>query len=774
MTNNTGSGIKSLEDSKLTFTSGNINVNNFAIYAENAEVNINGENANITVETTNANAQAIYLYEDTKFSMSAGNVLIKYGTEPANGAITGIYIAGSQGASARISGGKVIATSTMNTADAIVNAGGSDIVISGTAEITGSRSGIATVTSNTYGDVIVEGGVITGGEYGILNNATSAKVVLGKEGGAVVITTPIIVGEKLAIFNTKANNKLEIYDGILYSHGANIIYESMNNTDLSISASNTDLIYTELGRAEIVTEPKYSIATEDARVYNGVEYKAAYLKENKAPVLTELKDIVVENGETGTFEIIATGGQPDNYNYEWQVSTDGGRTWSTLKVGTGLGTNKYTTPTVSMSMDDFRYRCIVTNGKTKVTSNAAKLTVVDGSAIGDLRPVVRIVFTDGRVITHSGDDKFVKLSIITKSFAELQSLKVNGQEIFGLDAYDFTNGLMNVTKDSNSPIEIVKTLNGKDEVVEYTYTYNLRVNRNDIITVEAVDVNGRENKATQTVDLFYNLVVDYYKSNLTATNNNLTLTFYANKPVKPVSSITNSYMNGTYLDLISVDGKEYSYRYTLDLDNALQETEFIFEDEFRNEASVVVEEILRVHYSNVKFSEGTSAIEDLNVIDAYKMAQELESVVEANRNNELQTRYGLNSVQSDMFMSRARDVGAVDILSKATSAKSYDGALPKEIEATLAEESMHDYVESSSRTYIAAVAKDKSENELTKVNAKYVDVIEKDISMYKGINITGFAIDDTAPYVYTVNNSATNITATTVVEATFRATIVAK
>jgi len=158
------------------------------------------------------------------------------------------------------------------------------------------------------------------------------------------------------------------------------------------------------------------------------------------------------------------------------------------------------------------------------------------------------------------------------------------------------------------------------------------------------------------------------------------------------------------------------------------------------------------------------------------MAQELESVVESNRNNELQTRYGLNSVQSDMFMSRARDVGAVDILSRATSAKSYDGALPKEINAKLAKDSMHDYVESSdeTKTYIAAVANDEAENKLTKGNAKYVDVIEKDISLYKGINIEGFVIDDDNPYMYTVGNNATNIKETVVFKATFRATIVAK
>ena len=779
LSNQTGFGIKTMDDSTLTYTAGNISVDRNAIYAENATVTINGAGANVNANTSQTIATAVSLHKNTKFSMTNGNISIAYNTQPATGSLYGIFIDCESTEVTRISGGTITTTSTNLLADAVANAGNSKIYISGDARIEGSRSGIVLLDSDLYGDVTVESGKIIGGAYGILNMARSAKVILGTEGSGVSITSPVIVGEKVAIFNAKERDTLEFYDGVLYSHGNNIIYEDMDNTTLSIPNTNTELIYTADEREPITTEKNYSIFTDVNVDYNSSKYNVAYLKENKYPTLTGPDDQIVDVGEQAVFEVVATGGFPDVYDYEWQVSTDGGRTWTATTVGVGYNTSRYITPIVNVTMDGYMYRCIVTNAKGSVTSREATLLVVESDDILKQRPVARIVFANGRKIETEYRDgsevKVVNMKLIAKSTAELKSLKLNGEEILGHESYTLSGGMIEVTKDPLSPIHITKTIDSINEIVEYTYTYNLKIYNNGILTVDIIDVKDRDNTITQTVDLFYDLKVQYYLSKLTETNKNLVITFYANKPVKPTSSMVNSYINSTYLDLISLDGGEYSYRYHLELTNPLPETTFFFEDEVHNETFVKVDAIARVNYRDVKFNTGIVEIDDLTILNAYEMAQELEEIVEVNSNEEIQNRYGVNSVEVDMFMSRARDIGAVDILNNATSAKSYDGIFTADIDATVAsKDSAYDYVETSSNTYVAAAAKASAENDFTAQDKKYVDIIERTVELYKGMDLNGFRIDDMAPYMYKDGHGANNIAAVTIAKATFRATIIGK
>ena len=781
ITNTTGYAIKSFEDSTLTITAGNITTQSNAIYAENAIVNINGKNVNITASTASATGNAISLHGNTKFNMTAGNVSIEYTGTATNANINGIYNAGNASGEVNISDGTVTAESATTGAgavDAISNAGASDVIISGIAEISGSRSGITTTNTNTNGNIRLEGGTVSGGEFGILNNANGAKVILGKAGGGEPEETPKVVGEKVAIFNTKSNNTLEFYDGILYSHGANVIYESLNNTGLTIDSANTDYVYTEDGRADIVTESRYSITIKE----NVSTYTAAYLAQSIPPTLSTITNVEVEVGETGTFEITATSEQPDVYEYQWEISTDGGFTWSKVTNGTGGNTDRYTTPIANLTMDGYQYRCVVTNGNTSVTSNVARLIVKEIIDVGNLRPTARFVFPDGRVLVTEGtgddEERFVNVQLVVKSFAELSILNLNGVNLLSLGegtAYESTDGAMIIPNVTNTPIEIDREISGSSEIVEYTYTYNIRVYENTILTAKVVDSLGRDTTATQTIDIFYNLKVRCYITELSSTNKDVEVIFYANKPVKPTKSISNSYSNSVYLDLVSLDKKEYSYRYSLSLDEPLSTTVFWFEDSYKNQATATVDEILRVKYKEIKFSEGTLEIDDLTIVDAYRIAQNLENVTEVNSKEEIQSRYGLNSVQSDMFMSRARDIGAVDTLSGASTAKAYDGVFTEEIKATgVAEEPAHNFMASTGSLFIAAAARASDDNAFTDENPKYVDIISNDISLYKGMDISDFSIDDSAPYMYNTGSGVSNIDASTIVEAGFRATIIVK
>jgi hypothetical protein len=89
-------------------------------------------------------------------------------------------------------------------------------------------------------------------------------------------------------------------------------------------------------------------------------------------------DIMVLETETAKFSITASpiNGATSISNYQWQVSTDNGATFSNVASGTGGTTATYTTPVTTMAMNGYIYRCVVTdNLSVAYTSLPAKLTV---------------------------------------------------------------------------------------------------------------------------------------------------------------------------------------------------------------------------------------------------------------------------------------------------------------------------------------------------------------------------------------------------------------
>ena len=85
------------------------------------------------------------------------------------------------------------------------------------------------------------------------------------------------------------------------------------------------------------------------------------------------------SGQTATFSVVAI----PSTGYQWQVSTNGGSSWSDIASATSA---VYTTGTLSVSDSGNKYRVVVTNaeaGKTSssATSAAANLTVADSNSV---------------------------------------------------------------------------------------------------------------------------------------------------------------------------------------------------------------------------------------------------------------------------------------------------------------------------------------------------------------------------------------------------------
>jgi len=98
------------------------------------------------------------------------------------------------------------------------------------------------------------------------------------------------------------------------------------------------------------------------------------------PVIgTQPANASVCTGANHTFSVAATGA---NLSYQWQLSTDGGTIYNDIAGATASG---YTVTGVTLAMNNYRYRCIITGCPPSVTSNAGILTVASAPTV-DIPP----------------------------------------------------------------------------------------------------------------------------------------------------------------------------------------------------------------------------------------------------------------------------------------------------------------------------------------------------------------------------------------------------
>jgi len=81
----------------------------------------------------------------------------------------------------------------------------------------------------------------------------------------------------------------------------------------------------------------------------------------------------IQFGQTTQFTVAAALNGASSLSYQWQVSTNGGSSFSNLSSATSA---TYSTPTATVAMSGYSYRCVVKNNRdVSVTSNSATLTV---------------------------------------------------------------------------------------------------------------------------------------------------------------------------------------------------------------------------------------------------------------------------------------------------------------------------------------------------------------------------------------------------------------
>ena len=116
------------------------------------------------------------------------------------------------------------------------------------------------------------------------------------------------------------------------------------------------------------------------RVFNGSCWSTNAVSQsvtvvNSVAITTQPTNQSTTTGTTAIFTVVATNAA----SYQWQVSSNGGSSWSNI----GTSSNSYTTPVTSLGMNGYLYRVLVSGTAPcgTVTSSEATLTVTTGPCL---------------------------------------------------------------------------------------------------------------------------------------------------------------------------------------------------------------------------------------------------------------------------------------------------------------------------------------------------------------------------------------------------------
>ncbi|RYE19874.1 MAG: T9SS type A sorting domain-containing protein, partial [Sphingobacteriales bacterium] len=267
------------------------------------------------------------------------------------------------------------ATQTMNVA--IAGAAGPYTVVynDGTANqtITNYNSGdniqVAPTVSTTYTLVSVTSanGCQATGVSGSYSVNISAPPVIGTQPPATLSlcdgqggTLPVVIA---------GNNT---YQWQVSTDGGTTFTDVVDNTNYSGATTET-LTFANVPAA--FNNYVYQVIVTNACGSNVTSTTTTVTVTPPAVITTQPVDATACSGTDATFGVVATG---TGITYQWEVSTDGGATWSAI---TGAIGTSYTVANVNISQNGYLYRVLVATCGTPIASDAATLSVQESIVI---------------------------------------------------------------------------------------------------------------------------------------------------------------------------------------------------------------------------------------------------------------------------------------------------------------------------------------------------------------------------------------------------------
>ena len=248
---------------------------------------------------------------------------------------------------------------TNNTTSIGLAASGTGNIASFTAVNTGTTPVVATITvtpSYTNGGVTCTGTpIIFTITVNPLTSITSHPSSLSVCPGTNVSFTVIAGGVNLSY-----QWEISTDGGTTWNSISGAIFSNLNLTSVTTAMNNYRYRCIVTGLCGTITSNPATLT-----VYNPVT------------ITTQPANASVCAGANVTFNIVATG-SPTPLAYQWQVSTNGGTTYTNI---TGANFTSLTLTAVTTAMNANRYQCLVTGYCGTVTSNAAILTVNTSTAV---------------------------------------------------------------------------------------------------------------------------------------------------------------------------------------------------------------------------------------------------------------------------------------------------------------------------------------------------------------------------------------------------------
>ncbi|NDF03103.1 MAG: hypothetical protein EB067_06720, partial [Actinobacteria bacterium] len=259
------------------------------------------------------------------------------------------------------SGGTLIATVTDTYSTG-------SVIVSGLTSDTSYYVTVTALGSGNYSDSTAS----------LQSNAIVTNAILAKPGAPTVSATSSAL-KSIDISWSSVSDSTGYQVNIYNSSGATLL-------ETSTVTSGTSLRLTASQYSGITDGTQYRIALVaigDSTHLNSPESDKSAVTTNSTAatptILSHPSSISKSATQSGSFTVSATRTDSGTLNYQWEVSTDSGTTWSNVSDGSGATTATYTTASLTTLLNGYQYRAKVTNsllGTTAVTySNAATLSV---------------------------------------------------------------------------------------------------------------------------------------------------------------------------------------------------------------------------------------------------------------------------------------------------------------------------------------------------------------------------------------------------------------
>ena len=158
-------------------------------------------------------------------------------------------------------------------------------------------------------------------------------------------------------------------------------------------------------------------------------------------ITTQPGNATVKVGETASFTIAASG---TDLTYQWQIDRNDGKGWVNID---GATATSYTTSTVNISCNGFKYKCVVSNSAGNVESNSATLTVQDAGITppsGTASYKITATAGIGGTISPGGTTTVSAAGQLTYTIKAnegyyIADVKVDGSEVTATTSYTFSD-----------------------------------------------------------------------------------------------------------------------------------------------------------------------------------------------------------------------------------------------------------------------------------------------------------------------------------------------